>query len=637
MPKTEPFISNLDEYLFAEGTHLRTYEKLGAHFAEVDGVRGIQFSVWAPNARRVSVVGDFNNWDETQAPMESVASTGVWTAFVPGVTQGQSYKFSIHSHVNNYHMLKIDPYAFYAEAPPRSASVVWSLEGYEWSDEKWMSERQERQAHDKPLSTYEVHLGSWRRNPNENNRSLTYREMADELVEYVTYMEFTHVEFLPVTEHPFDGSWGYQSLSYFAPTSRFGTPQDFMYLVDRLHQAGIGVIVDWVPAHFPVDEHGLGFYDGTHLFEHADERQGFHPDWKTYIFNFGRTEVANFLLASALFWFEKYHIDGVRVDAVASMLYLDYSRKDGEWIPNEYGGNENLAAINFIKRFNEVVHEKHPGVITIAEESTAWPMVSRPTYLGGLGFGFKWNMGWMHDMLEYFAKDPVHRHYHHNNLTFGLLYAFQENFVLPLSHDEVVHGKGSLLSKMPGDPWQKFANLRLLYSYMWAHPGKKLLFMGGELGQWTEWNSADSLPWHLVEEPSHQGVQRIVKDLNSVLAAEPALHSVDFESSGFRWIDCNDSSQSVLSFIRHAEDSRDAVVCVFNFTPVPRYEYRVGVPHDGYWLELLNSDASIYHGSGLGNMGGVVADSHAMHGLPYSISLTLPPLAALFFRLNKNE
>jgi len=625
--------SELDKHLFSEGTFLEAYQKLGAHCTEQSGVPGVQFSVWAPNASNVSVVGDFNNWDKTKNRLDSVQTTGIWEGFVPGATQGMSYKFSVSSNYNNYEMQKVDPYAFYAEVPPKSASIVWDIEGYEWNDDDWMKSRAERQLHNKPISIYEVHLGSWRRNPLEGHRSLSYLELAEEFPEYLRYMGFTHVQFLPITEHPFDGSWGYQTIGYFAPTSRFGTPQEFMHLIDCLHQEGIGVIVDWVPGHFPVDEHGLGFYDGTHLYEHADSRQGFHPDWQTYIFNYGRKEVANFLMSSALFWLDKYHLDGLRVDAVASMLYLDYSREHGEWIPNEYGGRENLEAINFIKRFNEIVYERHPDVITIAEESTAWPMVSRPTYVGGLGFGFKWNMGWMNDILSYMSKDPVHRKYHHNSLTFGLLYAFHENFILPLSHDEVVHQKGSLISKMPGDDWQKFANLRLLYALMYGHPGKKLLFMGGEFAQWEEWSNSDSLAWHLVEFPPHQGVQRCVRDLNLLLRDAPALYAKDFEPEGFHWIDCHDSSQCVISFLRRSHNWEETVLCIYNFTPVPRYSYRIGVPSEGYWEELINTDAEHYGGSGLGNLGGIFADTIPSHEQPCSLSLTLPPLSGLFFKM----
>lgn len=632
-----PWLSEFDRYLFSEGTLYRSYEKLGAHFVTIDGVRGVRFSVWAPNAERVSVVGDFNEWDGSRHYLAPVENTGIWEVFIPGVEQGAAYKYVIFSRENGYVVQKADPYAFYAEAPPRSASRVWSIDEYQWNDQEWMNTRGAKHKTNQPLSIYEMHLGSWRRRPEEMNRSLTYRELAEELPGYLTDLGFTHVQFLPVSEHPFDGSWGYQVVGYFAPTSRFGTPQDFMYLIDKLHEAGIGVLIDWVPGHFPTDEHGLGYFDGTHLFEHADRRQGFHPDWQTYIFNYGRNEVANFLMSSVLFWFDKFHIDGVRVDAVASMLYLDYSREEGEWIPNEFGGRENVEAISFLKRFNEVVYEQFPDVITVAEESTSWPMVSRPTYVGGLGFGFKWNMGWMNDVLSYMSKEPVHRSYHHNSLTFGLLYAFHENFILPLSHDEVVHGKGALLSKMPGDDWQKFANLRLLYGYMYAHPGKKLLFMGSEFGQRDEWNHSTSLDWHLMQYEPHQGIHRWIKDLNAMYRAHPALHRIDFEHKGFSWVDCNDHSQSVLSFLRYGGNDREAVLAVCNFTPVPRENHRIGVPHDGYWIESLNSDASEYGGSGRGNMGGVVAEAWEAHGYPYSVNLTLPPLSIVILSAYQDQ
>ncbi len=632
MSRNDHWLSDYDKYLFSEGTNYLSYEKLGVHLVEQNGVRGAMFAVWAPNARRVSVVGDFNNWDEISSPLAAQGDTGIWAGFVPRAEQGMSYKYAIQSHFQGFHGLKADPYAFYAEVPPRSASVIWDIGDYHWNDGDWMSRRGSIHHQDKPLTIYEMHLGSWRRKPEEGGRYLTYRELAHELPEYVRDLGFTHVQFLPVTEHPFDGSWGYQTLGYFAPTSRFGTPQDFMCLIDSLHQAGIGVLVDWVPGHFPTDGHGIGMFDGTHLYEHADRKKGFHPDWATCIFNFGRTEVANFLLSSALFWIEKYHVDGLRVDAVASMLYLDYSREEGEWIPNQFGGRENLDAIAFLKRFNELVYGRHPDVITIAEESTAWPMVSRPTYVGGLGFGYKWNMGWMNDILVYMSKEPVHRAFHHTNLTFGLLYAFHENFILPFSHDEVVHGKGSLLRRMSGDDWQKFANLRLVFGFMYGHPGKKLIFMGGEFGQWDEWSCDKSLDWHLLEYAPHQGVKMWLRDLNYMLRGEPALYEVDFEHFGFRWIDCNDAQQSILSFIRYRHHGADPVLCVFNFTPVPRDNYRIGVPTGGYWEEILNSDAKEYGGSGMGNAGGIFADNSPAHGLSHSLTLVLPPLAAVFFR-----
>ena len=633
----EEWFSEYDRYLFSEGSFLHSYEKLGAHLRQKDGVVGVNFSVWAPDAEAVSVVGDFNDWDESRNLLVPVEETGIWQAFVAGVEQGAAYKFVVRARQSGELLEKSDPYAFFAEVPPRSASRVWDIAGYDWNDKDWLEKREAKQKHDQPMSVYEVHLGSWRRKPEEMNRSLSYLELAEQLPSYVKKLGFTHVQLMPIMEHPFDGSWGYQVTGYFAPSSRFGTPQEFMQLVDSLHQAGIGVLIDWVPGHFPTDAHGLGRFDGTHLYEHADRRQGFHPDWQTYIFNYGRNEVANFLISSALFWLDKYHIDGIRVDAVASMLYLDYSREEGDWIPNSFGGRENLEAIAFLKRFNEVIYEQYPDVITVAEESTSWPMVSRPTYVGGLGFGYKWNMGWMNDVLSYVSKDPVHRTYHHTNLTFALLYAFHENFVLPLSHDEVVHGKGSLLAKMPGDDWQKFANLRLLYGYMFCHPGKKLLFMGGEFAQWNEWSHSESLDWHLLEHSPHQGVQRWVSDLNSFYRREGALHNIDFEPGGFSWVDCNDNSQSVLSFIRFGFDQKQAVLVVCNFTPVPRDNYQVGVPFDGYWEEELNSDAEIYCGSGKGNLGGVSTDLVASHQHPYSLNLYLPPLSVVIFRYQRER
>ena len=559
---------------------------------------------------------------------------GVWELFIPGVGEGAHYKFEILSRSGVPIALKSDPYASAFEPEtPRTASVRYDLGGYSWGDHDWMAERKRRNDLGSPLSVYEVHLGSWRRVPEEGNRFPTYRELAQQLGDYITEMGFTHVELLPVMEHPFYGSWGYQTLGYYAPTRRYGSPKDFMAFVDHLHQRGIGVILDWAPAHFPNDPHGLAFFDGTHLYEHEDPRLREHPDWGTRVFNYGRREVANFLLGSALFWLERYHVDGLRVDAVASMLYLDYSRKAGEWVPNVFGGRENLDAIAFIRRLNEVVYGTYPGVLTVAEESTAWPQVSRPVYLGGLGFGLKWNMGWMHDMLEYMRLDPIHRKYHHDQLTFGLLYAWTENFQLPLSHDEVVHGKGSLLSRMPGDDWQRFANLRLLYGFMWAYPGKKLLFMGSEFGQVNEWYHETSLDWHLLEAgPYHRGVQRLVSELNRLYRAEPALHQVEFEPAGFEWIDCRDSEQSVLSFVRQARDPRDAVVCVCNFTSVPRHHYRVGVSRPGFYAELLNTDSAIYGGSNLGNLGGVSSEPVPWHGRPHSILVTLPPLAAVWLR-----
>lgn len=622
-------LTSEDLYLFNEGNHFRLYRKLGAHPLTVAGLPGTYFAVWAPAASRVSVMGDFNAWDRDRHPLSPRERSGIWEGFIPGVAVGSRYKYHVVSRDQGYRADKADPFGAAHEAPPGTASVVWDL-GYQWGDHGWMAERGRRQALSAPMSIYEVHLGSWMRVPEEGHRPLTYRELADRLAGYAARLGFTHVEFLPVMEHPFYGSWGYQTTGYFAPTARYGTPQDFMALVDRLHQEGLGVILDWVPSHFPRDEHGLGFFDGTHLYEHADPRKGVHPDWGTFIFNYGRHEVRSFLISSALFWLDVYHADGLRLDAVASMLYLDYSRGEGEWIPNEYGGRENLEAVAFLRRLNEEVYRTYPDVQTIAEESTAWPMVSRPTYVGGLGFGLKWDMGWMHDTLQYMSRDPVHRKYHHHELTFRGLYAFHENFVLPLSHDEVVHGKGSLLSKMPGDPWQKFANLRLLFGYMYAQPGKKLLFMGGEFGQWQEWNHETSLDWHLTDHPFHAGVQQWVRDLNRFYREEPALHELDVDPAGFAWIDPHDADNSVVSLLRRAPGGR-MVVAVCNFTPVPRVEYRVGVPRSGWWREALNSDAREYGGSGLGNLGGTSAEPVPSHGHPSSLRLVLPPLGALFF------
>jgi 1,4-alpha-glucan branching enzyme len=622
-----------DLYLFNEGSHYRLYTKLGAHPISAEGTQGTYFAVWAPNAEQVSVMGDFNNWDKGSHGLRPRAQSGIWEGFIPGVSRGTIYKYHIISRYQGYQADKSDPLAFYNEVPPRTASVVWDL-AYGWGDQDWMATRQARNSLSAPIAIYEVHLGSWMRVPEEGHRYLTYRELAPKLADHVTRLGFTHVEFLPVMEHPFYGSWGYQSTGYYAPTSRYGTPQDLMYLIDYLHQRGIGVILDWVPSHFPTDEHGLGYFDGTHLYEHADMRQGLHPDWNSFIFNYGRNEVRSFLLSSALFWLEKYHVDGLRVDAVASMLYLDYSRKEGEWIPNQYGGRENIEAITFLRRFNEYVYKDFPDVQTVAEESTAWPMVSRPNYVGGLGFGMKWDMGWMHDTLSYMAKDPIHRTYHHNLLTFRMLYAFMENFVLPLSHDEVVHGKGSLLGKMPGDDWQKFANLRLLYGYMYTQPGKKLLFMGGEFGQWREWHHEESLDWHLCQYPPHAKLLRWIEDLNRLYRQEPALYELDTQPAGFEWIDCNDAPASVVSCLRRGRSTSDLILIVCNFTPVSRLNYRVGAPRGGFWREVLNGDAQDYGGSGYGNLGGSEATPIPCHGRPYSLNLTLPPLAVSFF---KNE
>lgn len=622
-----------DIRLFKEGRHYRLYEKLGAHPMTVDETTGTYFAVWAPNAARVSVIGSFNEWNPESHPLRARADdSGIWEGFIPQVERGALYKYHIVSRDHQYRVDKGDPFAFCWEAPPGTASVVWDLD-YEWNDAQWMAARKAHNQLEAPLAIYEVHLGSWRRVPEENDRFLTYRELAVHLAEYAHDIGFTHVELLPVMEHPFYGSWGYQTLGYFAPTRRYGTPQDFMYLIDYLHQRGLGVILDWVPSHFPSDEHGLVYFDGTHLYEHADPRQGFHPDWGSYIFNYGRNEVRAFLVSSALFWLDRYHADGLRVDAVASMLYLDYSRKEGEWIPNPYGGRENLDAIAFIRQFNETVYREHPDVQTIAEESTAWPLVSRPLYVGGLGFGMKWNMGWMHDTLNYFSRDPIYRKFHHNQLTFSLWYAFSENFLLPLSHDEVVHGKGSLIGKMSGDRWQKFANLRLLFGYMYGHPGKKLLFMGGEFGQWREWNHDTSLDWHLVQFAPHRGLHRWVRDLNHFYRREPALYECDFEPEGFQWVDFHDWEKSIISFIRRGRSTEDLILVVCNFTPVPRHQYRIGVPTGGFWKEMLNSDAREYGGSGQGNAGGVHADPIPFYDrFPYSLSLTLPPLGVLFFK-----
>jgi 1,4-alpha-glucan branching enzyme len=621
-----------DLHWFNEGSHYRIFNKMGAHLVAGDGEPGTSFSVWAPNARKVTVIGSFNDWNADAHPLYPRGSSGIWEGFIPGVGKGTLYKYRIASNHHGHVGDKADPFAIYNEKPPRTASIVWDLD-YTWEDKAWMAERKQKIALDAPISIYEVHIGSWMRVPEEHNRPLSYRELAPRLAEYVQRMRFTHVEFLPVMEHPYYASWGYQTTGYFAPTSRYGTPQDFMYLVDYLHQRGIGVILDWVPSHFPSDGHGLAYFDGTHLFEHADSRMGFHPDWKTHIFNYGRNEVRSFLLSSAMLWLDYYHIDGLRVDAVASMLYLDYSREAGEWIPNKFGGRENLEAIEFLRRFNQDVYKEHPDVQTIAEESTSWPMVSRPVYLGGLGFGMKWDMGWMHDTLSYFKEDPIHRRYHHDKLTFRMLYSFHENFVLPLSHDEVVHGKGSLIGKMPGDEWQRFANLRLLLAYMYAQPGKKLLFMGDEFGQVREWAHDTSLEWHVLQYPVHKGLQRWVEQLNTVYRQEAALHQLDTDPAGFEWVDCNDNAASVISLLRKGCASNDVMLAVCNFTPIPRFGYRVGVPAGGYWKEVLNSDAQEYDGAGMGNLGGVHAVEAPVHGRTYSISLTLPPLGALFLKL----
>jgi 1,4-alpha-glucan branching enzyme len=623
-----------DLHLFNEGSHLSLYEKLGSRLVSHDGTGGASFAVWAPSAARVSVIGDFNDWQRGVHQLATRESSGIWEGFIPGVGHGSRYKYFIESRHGGYTVEKADPFAIHAETPPHTASIVW--EGHHaWGDGDWMERRKSAHPLREPVSIYEIHLGSWRRVPGEANRPLTYRELAGQLPEYVREVGFTHVEFLPVMEHPFYGSWGYQGTGYFAVTSRYGTPEDFAFLVDQLHQHGIGVILDWVPSHFASDEHGLGFFDGTHLYEHADPRQGFHPDWGSYIFNYGRNEVRSFLLSSAMFWLDRYHADGLRLDAVASMIYLDYSRRAGEWVPNRYGGKENLEALDLLRRLNAEIYARFPGAETIAEESTAWPMVSRPTYVGGLGFGFKWDMGWMHDSLDYMRKDPVHRRYHHNRLTFRGLYAFTENFVLPLSHDEVVHGKGSLIGKMPGDDWQKAANLRLLYAYMWTQPGKKLLFMGGETAQWREWDHEGAPDWDNAEEMPHAGVQRLVADLNRLYAFEPALHELDADPDGFEWVDADDSENSVLTYLRKSTASPDIIV-VCNFTPVPRHNYRAGVPRAGIWREVMNTDSEAYGGSGQGNMGDVNSTPIPAHGRGHSLNLTLPPLAALVLRFEGN-
>lgn len=604
---------------------------MGAHVIERDGKKGVHFAVWAPSAKRVAVVGDFNQWNSNTNPLSQIGSSGVWTGFISGLAAGVQYKYFIESDYAPQGMEKCDPFAFYSEVRPKTASIVYELDKYKWKDDAWMEARKKFNALGSAVSIYEVHLGSWMRVPEEENRWLTYREMADKLTNYVKEMNFTHVEFLPITEHPLDSSWGYQVTGYFAPTSRFGTPDDFRYLIDSLHQAGIGVILDWVPSHFPRDGHALGLFDGTHLYEHADPRVGEHKEWGTYVFNLSRYEVSNFLISNALFWFDQYHIDGLRVDAVASMLYLDYARKDGEWLPNQYGGRENIEAIDFLRKLNEIVYSDYPNVMMIAEESTAWAQVSKPTYVGGLGFGFKWDMGWMHDTLKYMEQEPIHRKYHHNQLTFRGLYMWSENFVLPLSHDEVVYGKKSLLNKMPGDWWQKFANLRLLLGYMWTLPGKKLLFMGGEFGQWNEWQHDYSLDWNLLDHQTHNGLKDWVRDINNAYKHEPALHELDAAQGGFDWVDCNDLEQSVLSFMRRDKKGKPMLI-VGNFTPVPRNNYLVGVPCSGYWKEVLNSDATIYGGSGQGNFGGVEANPISVHGRSHSLTLTLPPLAMVALR-----
>ncbi len=625
----DTILSDLDLHLFGEGTHQRIYRKLGAHLAEFGGVAGVHFAVWAPNAERVSVVGDFNAWSDKTHRMSPVGDSGIWATFVAGLSSGEKYKFAVRGR-NGTVQLKADPYATRFETPPHTASIAWDLADYPWGDGEWIAERAGRQWSHTAMSVYEVHLGSWRRG--ERNRYLTYRELADELVPYVKDLGFTHIELLPVMEHPFAGSWGYQVTGFYAPTSRFGAPEDFKHFVDTCHRAGIGVLLDWVPGHFPKDAYGLVRFDGTALYEHEDPRKGEHQEWGTLIFNYGRHEVRNFLMSNALFWLDEYHIDGLRVDAVASMLYLDYSRDEGQWVPNKFGGRENLEAVEFLRQLNVLTHEQFPGTVTVAEESTAWPGVSRPVYLGGLGFTFKWNMGWMHDMLGYMGKDPVHRKWSHNDITFAMLYAYHENFILPFSHDEVVHGKGAMLARMPGDMWQKHANLRALYAYMFSHPGKKLMFMGCEIGQMREWNYDASLDWGQLRHQAHQGLQQLVRDLNRIYRAEPSLHEVDHEPGGFAWIDCNDHESSVVSFLRRARNPGDFTVVIVNFTPVVRLAYQVGVPAPGLYREVLNTDAQIYGGSNVGNAGAVLAGDSPAHGHPWSISVTLPPLACLMLK-----
>jgi 1,4-alpha-glucan branching enzyme len=628
--------SDFDIYLFRQGSHFKLYEKFGAHFMTADdGTEGVYFAVWAPNAKTMSVTGDFNGWNSTTNKLSCRADgSGIWEGFVPGLEAGTLYKFHVESSSNKYRANRGDPFAYYAEVPPQTSPIIWDID-YQWQDAGWMRKRKNRNALTSPISIYEVHLGSWRRKGSGKDAWLSYREMAPLLAEYVNEQGFTHVEFLPIMEHPFYGSWGYQTTGYFAPTSRYGTPQDFMFLVDYLHQKNIGVILDWVPSHFPGDEHGLVYYDGTHLYEHADPREGFHPDWKSYIFNYGRAEVRSFLFSSAMFWLDKYHADGLRVDAVASMLYRDYSRSAGQWIPNKFGGRENLEAIAFLKQLNEELYKAFPDIQMIAEESTAWPMVSKPTYIGGLGFGMKWNMGWMHDMLYYLGKDPIHRKYHHNELTFSMLYAFSENYVLPLSHDEVVHGKGSLVNKMPGDDWRRLANLRLLFTYQFTHPGKKLIFMGSEFGQWREWAHDGALEWDLASHDRHKGMQLLVRDLNRLYRTIPAMHVFDFDARGFEWVDFKDWEHSVISYLRKGEDPEDVLLIACNFTPVPRLGYLVGVPFQGFWKEILNSDAAAYGGSNVGNSGGVATKNVPCFGRKQSLQLMLPPLGAVVLQYEK--
>jgi 1,4-alpha-glucan branching enzyme len=641
-------LSDFDLYLFGQGKEYRIYEKMGAHLHTINDIVGVDFALWAPNALSVSIIGDFNDWQHGANPMHlRHQDLGIWECFVPGVSVGALYKYAIASRSNNYTVEKSDPYGFAAELRPKTASIVTDIQQHQWQDEEWMQERAQHQQLSSPLSIYEVHLGSWRQvlechkeGASEENRFMTYRELAHALASYVKDLGFTHVELLPMSEHPYDGSWGYQVTGYYAPTRRFGTPQDFQYFVDYLHQAGIGVLLDWVPAHFPKDGHGLSYFDGTHLYEYADPRKGEHKEWGTYVFDYGRSEVRNFLIANALFWLREYHIDGLRVDGVASMLYLDYLRPPGAWVPNHYGGREHLEAVEFLRQLNEAVYAEQPGTLTIAEESTAWPLISRPTYVGGLGFSMKWNMGWMHDMLDYMQLDPINRRDHHHNITFSLMYAYSENFVLPLSHDEVVYLKGSLLTKMPGDLWQRFANLRAFYGYMWGHPGKKLLFMGGEFGQWHEWNFAQSLDWHLLEPPSdphHAQVRNFVRDLNLLYQREPALSELDPDPAGFSWIDVHDLDNSVVSFMRRSKKEAETLVFVCNFTPVPQYGYRLGVPHAGEYYEVINSDAVCYGGSGLENTQSMPSGPISWQSCPHSLLLTLPPLSTVILKRQPTE
>jgi 1,4-alpha-glucan branching enzyme len=628
--------SEEDIYLFNEGRYFELYRKMGAHYTEGEANPGTRFSVWAPNAKSVSVIGDFNAWNKETHPLHPLQSSGIWTGFFSEPKKGSHYKYHIISKDNGYAVDKADPVAFQSEIAPKTGSIVW-ISDYEWNDQNWLKNRLETQKLNRPMSIYEVHFGSWKRISEEDRRPLTYREMAEDLPRYLKENHFTHVEFMPLMEHPFYGSWGYQGTGYFAATSRYGSPDDLKYLIDCLHQNEIGVLLDWVPSHFPSDEHGLGYFDGTHLYEHADPRKGFHPDWKSLIFNYDRKEVKSFLISNALFWLDKYHIDGLRVDAVASMLYLDYSRKETEWIPNIHGGRENLEAIEFLRQLNQIVYERFPSVHMIAEESTAWPMVSRPTYLGGLGFGMKWDMGWMHDTLHYFQKDPIHRKYHQNELTFRMIYAFNENFLLALSHDEVVHGKGSLLQRMPGDLWQRFANLRTLFAYMYAQPGKKLIFMGMEFAQWNEWSHTRSLDWHLLRESSHQGIQKLIRRLNELYRTENALHELDFSETGFEWVDTHDAERSVFSFLRKSADRKSIILTILNLTPVPQPNYRIGVTQKGIWDEILNTDAQEYGGTGQGNLGGAETNPIPSHGRPHSLTLMLPPLAVLYLKWKSNE